>query len=65
MLTKDIYNIGKKYNDSTKYNIECDIESIYNYTIAIFIINLLNSQYELTQQQISKLNAILNNLIVL
>lgn len=65
MLTKDIYNIGKKYNDSTKYNIEYDRESIYNYTIAIFIINLLNSQYELTQQQISKLNAILNNLIVL
>lgn len=65
MLTKDIYNIGKKYNDSTKYNIEYDRESIYNYTIAIFIINLLNGQYELTQQQISKLNAILNNLIVL
>lgn len=65
MLSKQLYNIGKQYNLITKYNINYDRMSLLDYTCAIHIMNLLNKGYELNGEQINKLNAIVNNLIVL
>lgn len=64
MLTKDIYNIGKKYNDITKYNIDYKRAPILDYICALYINNLLDSEL-LQQNQRSKLEAILNNSIIL
>lgn len=64
MLTQDIYNIGKKYNDITKYNIDYKRAPILDYVCALYINNLLDSEL-LQQNQRSKLEAILNNSIIL
>lgn len=65
MLSKQLYNIGKTYNLITKYNMDYDRRCMLDYVCAIHINDLLNSEYELTELQQSKLRAILNNLIVL
>lgn len=64
MLTQDIYNMGKKYNDITKYNIDYKRAPILDYVCALYIIDLLDSEL-LQQNQRSKLEAILNNSIIL
>lgn len=65
MLNKDTYNIGKKYNDITKYNIDFDRKPILDYICALFILELLDSNISITTEQHNKLQAIINNLIVL
>lgn len=65
MLSKELYNIGKTYNTITKYNIDYDRRAMLGFVCAIHINDLLNSTYELTELQKSKLTAILNNLVVL
>lgn len=65
MLNKDTYNIGKKYNDITKYNIDFDRKPILDYMCALFILELLDSNISITTEQHNKLQAIINNLIVL
>lgn len=65
MLSKELYNIGKQYNKVTKYNIDYDKNALLNYICATHINELLNSNYELNSEQTNKLNAILNNLIIL
>ena len=65
MLTKELYKIGKTYNLITKYNIEYDRRCMLNFVCAIHINDLLNSRYELTDLQRTKLTNILNNLVVL
>lgn len=65
MLTKELYKIGKTYNLITKYNIEYDRRCMLDFVCAIHINDLLNSKYELTNLQRTKLTNILNNLVVL
>lgn len=65
MLTKELYKIGKTYNLITKYNIEYDRRCMLDFVCAIYINDLLNSKYELTDLQRTKLINILNNLVVL
>lgn len=65
MLSKELYKIGKTYNLITKYDIDYDRRAMLDFVCAIHINNLLNSSYELTPLQVSKLTAILNNLVVL
>lgn len=65
MLNKDTYNIGKKYNDITKYNIDFDRKPILDYICALFVLELLDSNISITTEQHNKLQAIINNLIVL
>lgn len=65
MLTKELYKIGKTYNLITKYNIEYDRRCMLDFACAIHINDLLNSKYELTDLQRTKLTNILNNLVVL
>lgn len=65
MLTKELYKIGKTYNLITKYNIEYDRRCMLDFVCAIHINDLLNSKYELTDLQRTKLTNILNNLVVL
>lgn len=65
MLTKELYKIGKTYNLITKYNIEYDRRCMLDFVCAIHINDLLNSKYELTGLQRTKLTNILNNLVVL
>ncbi len=63
MLTKEIYKIGASKNLLTKYNIEydkCDIKSI---ACALYIANLLDGDYPLTQVQIDKLEQLINCLV--
>ena len=52
MLTQDIYNIGKKYNDITKYNIDYKRAPILYYVCALYIIDLLDSEMKM----INKMN---------
>lgn len=65
MLTKELYKIGKTYNLITKYNIEYDRRCMLDFVCAIHINDLLNSKYELTDLQRTKLTNILNNLVIL
>lgn len=65
MLTKELYKIGKTYNLITKYNIEYDRRCMLDFVCAIYINDLLNSKYELTDLQRTKLTNMLNNLVVL
>lgn len=65
MLSKELYNIGKKYSLICKYNIDYDRRCMLDYVCAIHIYELLNAGYPLTPTQTSKLTAILNNLVVL
>lgn len=65
MLNKELYDIGKRYNLITKYNIEYDRKQMLDYTCAIHVSDLLKEKYPLTSEQKSKLNVILSNLIVL
>lgn len=65
MLSEELYNIGKKYNQIIKYNIGYDRRPVLDYTCATHISDLLNEKYPLTDEQKNKLNVILNNLIVL
>lgn len=65
MLTKELYKIGKTYNLITKYNIEYDRRCMLDFVCAIHINDLLNSKYELTDLQRTKLTNLLNNLVVL
>lgn len=66
MLNKEVYEIGKKYNLITKYNIEYDRRPVLDYICAIHILDLINNiTYTLDEEQHNKLQALLNNLIVL
>lgn len=65
MLSNKLYDIGKKYNLITKYNIDYDRRATLDYTCAIHVSELLKEKYSLTDEQRNKLNAILNKLIVL
>ena len=65
MLSTDLYNIGKKYNSITKYNIGYDRRPLLDYVCAIHVTDLLKKKYPLDSEQKGKLESILNNLIVL
>lgn len=65
MLSRNLYEIGKRYNTITKYNIGYDRRGILDYACAVHISNLLESKYVLTEEQRNKLEVLLNNLIIL
>lgn len=65
MLNEELYDIGKVYSLIAKYNIDYDRRCLLDFACATHIYKLLNSSYELTAIQRNKLEAILNNLVVL
>lgn len=65
MLSRNLYEIGKKYNFVTKYNIGYDRRMILDYACAVHVSQLLEEQYVLTEEQQNKLKVLLDNLIVL
>ncbi len=65
MLSKELYEIGKKYNLIVKYNIAYDKRSILDYICAAHINELLQERYPLNTEQKNKLTAIFNNLVAL
>lgn len=65
MLTRNMYEIGKKYNLVTKYNINYDRRPLLDYACAVHVSQLLEQKYVLTDEQRNKLEVLLDNLIVL
>lgn len=65
MLSRQLYEIGKTYNLITKYNIEYDRRAIIDFICAVFIYELLANSKILSDMDRLKLQAILNNLIML
>lgn len=65
MLSRNLYEIGKKYNFITKYNISYDRRVLLDYACAVHVSQLLEEKYVLTDEQRNKLEVLLNNLIVL
>lgn len=65
MLSSRLYELSKKYDEVTKYNISYDKLSVLNLVCAFHITDLLKEKYPLDSEQKGKLESILNNLIVL
>lgn len=65
MLSRNLYEIGKKYNFITKYNISYDRRCLLDYACAVHVSDLLEQKYVLTDEQRNKLEVLLNNLIIL
>lgn len=65
MLNKQLYEIGKRYNNATKYNIGYDRKPLLDFVCATHISDLLEEKYPLDAEQKNKLNTLLNNLVVL
>lgn len=65
MLNTYTYNIGKKYNEIVKHNINYDRRCTLDFTCAMYIFKLLQSPYTLNSEQINKLLLLQNKLIAL
>lgn len=50
MLRSDLYELGKKHDEITKYNISYDKLSILNLVCAFHISDLLKEKYPLTYE---------------
>lgn len=65
MLNKKLYELCKQHNLTTKYNRDYNKSEMLNCVCGIYIESLLNSKYELTNEQRNLLMSLLNNLLVL
>lgn len=63
MLTEDTYNIALNVNEKLKYNINPNLDELFNIVLFGFAKRLLNHEFsnELDEKQINCLQQIINN----
>lgn len=63
MLTEDTYNIALSVNEKLKYNINPNLDELFNIVLFGFAKRLLNHEFsnELDEKQINCLQQIINN----
>lgn len=61
-MKTDMYFTLNKYTQLVKYCIDYNIEKVLNELCINFIDNLLDKEYELTDEQISQLQCVIKNI---
>lgn len=61
-MKTDMYFTLNKYTQLVKYCIDYNIEKVLNDLCINFIDNLLNEEYELTDEQINQLQCVIKNI---